>query len=69
MASPDEDFVEMVATMLIEGKDGYEAILACEANSNSRAILKKKEQLVVQYYKEAFNIDFYALQTAVQERY
>lgn len=67
MASPDEDFVEMVATMLIEGREGYEAMLACEANSSSRMILKKKEQLVVQYYKDAFNIDFYALQTAVQE--
>lgn len=67
MASPDEDFVEMVATMLIEGEQGYEAILSCETNANSRAILRKKEQLVVQYYKESFNIDFYALQAAVQE--
>jgi substrate import-associated zinc metallohydrolase lipoprotein len=67
MASPDEDFVEMIATMLIQGKEDYESILACETNANSRAILKKKEQLVVQYYKDAFNIDFYALQTKVQE--
>jgi substrate import-associated zinc metallohydrolase lipoprotein len=67
MASPDEDFVEMIATMLIEGREGYEAILACETTANARAILKRKEQLVVQYYKDAFNIDFYGLQTAVQD--
>jgi hypothetical protein len=30
-------------------------------------ILRKKEQLVIQYYKEAFDIDFYSLQTSVQE--
>ncbi|MBL0740550.1 zinc-binding metallopeptidase [Chryseolinea lacunae] len=67
MASPDEDFVEMIATMLIEGKEGYEAILACGTNSNSLSLLRKKEALVVQYYRESFNIDFYALQTKVQE--
>jgi hypothetical protein len=67
MASPDEDFVEMVAVMLMEGKEGYQAILDCETNANSLAIIRKKEQLVVQYYKESFNIDFYALQDAVQE--
>jgi substrate import-associated zinc metallohydrolase lipoprotein len=67
MASPDEDFVEMIATMLMEGKDGYEAILDCEANAMSLQILRKKEQLVVQYFREAFNIDFYGLQARVQE--
>ncbi|MBT1703792.1 zinc-binding metallopeptidase [Chryseosolibacter indicus] len=67
MASPDEDFVEMVATMLIEGREGYEAILECETNAPSLEMLRKKEQLVVQYYKEAFNIDFYGLQSKVQE--
>jgi substrate import-associated zinc metallohydrolase lipoprotein len=67
MSSPDEDFVEMVATMLIEGKEGYEALLECETNEVSLQILRKKEQLVIQYYKEAFDIDFYSLQTSVQE--
>jgi substrate import-associated zinc metallohydrolase lipoprotein len=67
MSSPDEDFVEMVATMLIEGKEGYEALLECETNAASLQILRKKEQLVVQYYREAFDIDFSALQTKVQE--
>jgi substrate import-associated zinc metallohydrolase lipoprotein len=67
MASPHEDFVEMVATMLMEGKAGYEAILDCQTTAWSRELLKKKEELVVQYFRDAFNVDFYGLQTAVQE--
>jgi substrate import-associated zinc metallohydrolase lipoprotein len=67
MASTDEDFVEMIATMLVEGKDGYERILACETNASSRQLLKKKEQYVVEYFRAKYNIDFYALQTKVQE--
>lgn len=67
MASPDEDFVEMIATMLMEGKDGYEAIIECQTNAVSRELLRKKEELVVQYFKDSFKVDFYALQTRVQE--
>ncbi|HYG19671.1 MAG TPA: putative zinc-binding metallopeptidase [Ohtaekwangia sp.] len=67
MASPDEDFVEMVATMLMEGKDGYESILTCDAGPAARQILQRKEALVIQYFRESFNIDFHALQAKVQE--
>jgi substrate import-associated zinc metallohydrolase lipoprotein len=67
MSSPDEDFVEMISTMLIEGREGYEAILECGTTPASLKILREKEKLVVQYYKEAFNIDFYSLQEKVQE--
>jgi substrate import-associated zinc metallohydrolase lipoprotein len=67
MASPDEDFVEMVAMMLVEGKEGYESILDCETNITSKELIKRKEKIVVEYFKESYNIDFYALQTKVQE--
>jgi len=67
VATEEIGHVEMIATMLIEGKEGYEAILACETNGTSLSLLRKKEALVVQYYRESFNIDFYALQTKVQE--
>ncbi|MBT1695264.1 putative zinc-binding metallopeptidase [Fulvivirgaceae bacterium PWU4] len=67
MASPDEDFVEMVAMMLVEGKEGYEAILTCETSAQSLALIRKKEKMVVQYFKDAYNIDFYALQEEVQK--
>lgn len=59
--NPDDDFVEMVATMLIEGKQNFDAIVNSTPES-SRAALRQKEQIVVQYFKEAWNIDIYALQ-------
>lgn len=67
MLSPNEDFVEMVATMLIEGKEGYERILSCETSAASRALIRRKEQMVVDYFQEKFNINFTTLQTRVQE--
>jgi substrate import-associated zinc metallohydrolase lipoprotein len=67
MASPDEDFVEMIAVMLVEGKAAYERILSCETNATARALLRQKEQMVVEYFREAYDIDFYELQTKVQE--
>ncbi|UII23174.1 zinc-binding metallopeptidase [Fulvivirga ligni] len=66
MLSPDEDFVEMISMMLVEGKEAYEAILECETGAAGRAILRKKEELVVKYFAETYGIDFYQLQTEVQ---
>ncbi|AYB35100.1 zinc-binding metallopeptidase [Chryseolinea soli] len=60
-ASSDEDFVEMISTMLVEGHDGYEAILS-KASANGKALLRQKEAIVVAYFKETWNIDFYQLQ-------
>ena len=65
-SAPDEDFVEMVATMLVEGKDGYEAIIA-EAPADAQAKFRQKEEIVVRYFMENYNIDFYRLQTRVQD--
>ena len=60
-ASTDEDFVEMISTMLVEGHDGYEAKLD-KASANGKALLRQKEAIVVAYFKETWNIDFYQLQ-------
>jgi substrate import-associated zinc metallohydrolase lipoprotein len=67
MSSPDEDFVEMIAVMLVEGKNGYERILACETNPASKNLLRQKEQIVIEYFRKHYNIDFYELQDKVQE--
>lgn len=67
MASADEDFVEMIAMMLVEGKEGYEDILTCETDAVSQELIRKKEKMVVDYFKESYDIDFYELQTLVQE--
>jgi len=64
-ASPDEDFVEMISIMLIEGRTGFNASVN-SAPASAQALLRQKEALVVRYFKEAWNIDFYSLQTKTQ---
>ncbi|RKR81463.1 substrate import-associated zinc metallohydrolase lipoprotein [Mucilaginibacter gracilis] len=63
-ASPIEDFAEMTSIMLTQGKYKYDAIVNALATS-PKALLRQKEQYVVTYFKAAWNIDFYALQTQV----
>lgn len=64
-SAPDEDFVEMVSTMLVEGRDGFDDIVA-SAPDDGAAKLRQKEEIVVRYFKENWQIDFYSLQTRVQ---
>lgn len=70
-SDPGEDFVEMVATMLIGGRNGlsgyddYEKIMAEQTGgpgSDSYELLRAKEAAVVDYYARAWHIDFYELQ-------
>lgn len=62
MSRPDEDFVEMIATMLVEGKTGFDAIINSIADAEARSILRQKEAMVVTYFKQVWNVDFYRLQ-------
>lgn len=68
----DDDFAEMVSVMLTEGKAGFDKIVAAIPAGSSvngmpqavaQANLRKKEALIVAYYKNAWNVDFYSLQT------
>lgn len=77
-SAPDEDFVEMIAFMLVEGKTGFDAMVNGIAlpdpadptktipNAAAQAILRRKEQIVVRYFKEAWNIDLYTLQATTE---
>ncbi|MBP4139778.1 zinc-binding metallopeptidase [Flavobacterium geliluteum] len=62
-----EDFAETASTILTSSKAEYAAILASITDANGRAKLQQKEAMVVQYYKDAFNIDFYALRDAAEK--
>lgn len=64
-SAPDEDFVEMIATMLVEGRTGYENIINT-ASVEARAKFRQKEEIIVRYFKETWSINFYDLQTRVQ---
>lgn len=64
-SGPDDDFVEMVSTMLTEGRTKWEEMKA-GTNATARQALQQKEDFVVTYYRQVWNIDFYSLQTRVQ---
>jgi substrate import-associated zinc metallohydrolase lipoprotein len=69
-AAPDEDFVEMISSMLAGGPNGpsggydeYEQLLtqAGDPTSTGYQTIKTKEAVVVDYFQRVWNIDFYAL--------
>ncbi|WP_298735354.1 putative zinc-binding metallopeptidase [uncultured Chitinophaga sp.] len=70
MAAPDEDFVEMISMMLTEGKGGFDVIVNSITGTSPNGItaeeaknrLRQKETIVVNYFKDTWNIDFYNLQ-------
>lgn len=62
-----EDFAETAAAILTSSKAEYDAILASVTDATAKANIKAKEALVVKYYKDAFNIDFYALRDQAQK--
>lgn len=62
-----EDFAETAATILTSSKAEYDAILASVTDATAKANIKAKEALVVKYYKDSFNIDFYALRDEAQK--
>jgi substrate import-associated zinc metallohydrolase lipoprotein len=74
MAAPEEDFVEMISTMLIGGPNGptgydnYEKLLAQAGAATSTPYLniKAKEAIVVDYFAKTWKIDFYGLQAKCQ---
>ncbi len=65
-----EDFAEMISHMLVEGRSGFDAIVNGITGTSVRgttpdvakARLRQKEHLIVNYFKDAWNIDFYSLQ-------
>ena len=62
-----EDFAETAAIILLMSKAEYDAFYASITVPAAVTALKKKEALVVQYYRDAFNIDFYALRGEAQK--
>lgn len=66
MSGPDEDFVEMIATMLVEGKERFNELVAAQKPA-ARALIRRKEQIVVDYFSKAWHIDFYSLQKRTQD--
>lgn len=63
----NEDFAETASVILISSKAEYAAFLAGIESPTALAALKAKEALVVKYFKDAFDMDFYALRDEAEK--
>lgn len=66
-ANEMEDFAEMTSLMLVNGPEWFNSYVNT-ASASAATKLRKKEQLVVDYFKLSHGIDFRALQAKVQAR-
>ncbi len=72
MSQADDDFAEMVSFMLTQGKTAFDAFVnginytGTTANGTTAVVAKQrlrlKESIIVGYFKQSWNIDFYSLQ-------
>ncbi|MCV6630012.1 MAG: putative zinc-binding metallopeptidase [Flavobacteriaceae bacterium] len=65
MSNEQEDFVEIISEMLTNSKEEYDAIISNINSSQAQSILRQKEQLVVNYFANQWNIDIYELQEVI----
>jgi substrate import-associated zinc metallohydrolase lipoprotein len=66
MSKADEDFVEVLATLLVEGQAGYDAIVNAAPTTEAKTALRQKQQLVIDYMQNTYKINFTTLQTLTQ---
>ena len=65
-ASADEDFVETISFLLVEGQAAFNEIVTANPGK-AASILRQKEAMVVAYFHDAYNLDFRALQAETQK--
>jgi substrate import-associated zinc metallohydrolase lipoprotein len=61
----DEDFVETISIMLVEGRAGFDQMVNGISSASGKSKILQKETIVVNYFKDAWGIDFYSLQSRV----
>lgn len=61
----EDDFVEMLAIMLTEGKTGFDALV--NRAGTGKVALRAKEEIVRAYVRDTWGIDLTALQNSTQE--
>ncbi len=62
MSGPDDDFVETLAILLVEGQTAFDNRIASITSDAGRAALQQKSDAVRNYLRNAWNIDFTTLQ-------
>ncbi|MBO9674191.1 MAG: hypothetical protein J7577_12145 [Sphingobacteriaceae bacterium] len=61
-----EDFAEMVSFLLVEGQTAFDSKVK-SVSADAGVKLRKKEQMVVDYFQISYGIDFRVLQDAVKK--
>lgn len=59
-----DDFAETVSVMMMLGKDRFEEVVNLVSPA-AQVVFRSKEQIIVNYFKEVWGIDFYSLQRRV----
>ncbi len=62
-----EDFVEMVSEMLTNSRTEFDALIEGINDERAIQILRRKEAIVVDYYRTQFGIDIYELQELTEQ--
>jgi substrate import-associated zinc metallohydrolase lipoprotein len=62
-----EDFAEMGASMLVDSKAEYEALINGIKSQKAKDDIRLKETLVVKYFKEAYKVDFNQLRAEAEK--
>jgi hypothetical protein len=52
----------MAATMLVEGRAGFDAMVNAIPQAGARSALRQKEQIVVNYFSQVYGMNLYRLQ-------
>ncbi|MFC3196698.1 putative zinc-binding metallopeptidase [Parapedobacter deserti] len=66
-ANPDEDFVETISFLLVYGQAYYDSVIAKDdVPEAAKVILRRKQNMVVEYFLRNFEIDFSELQRETQ---
>ena len=60
-SQPGEDFVEIMANMLTTSREEFDAIVN-SASPSGQEIIRRKQDIVVAYFQENFDIDLFELQ-------
>lgn len=62
MSAPSEDFVEIAAIMLTQGYGPFENIISSIDNTEGVRKIREKQEIVVNYFRQTWNINLYELQ-------
>ena len=61
-----EDWAEMISFLLVNGEQGFAAIVNQISNPDAQDAIWLKREIIIKYFKDYWNIDFVSLQARVR---